>query len=339
MENRQSSSLPKASLDYATNLIRKICVLSGQFDLIEDVRASFAEAGLADAVQRHDSDALFAWLAEAISFQGISDSVAAGYIEQHGIVEAIDVRLGLKSPRLCPKLQSYWHFSECGYRKGSNSCNEPRHLRQCPLPRHDLRNGSLNQAAYGMYLFMRDIADGDFVFWIDSRLSQANQGVGLRRLRRLRDAVVLPLRNVHGLSDKVLNMSLGNLLLGGDPSRTLWVEAGAGMIAVDSLVHNWMWRSGILRKLEAQHVYGPACYRPDGCAAIIEQVALRIDARVFNRQFPHVFPRFIQKAIWSFCAELGFNQCNGRRIDDSSRCDQSECALFGTCGRVTLNQA
>ena len=58
-------------------------MLSGQFDLIADVRASFAEAGLIDAVERHDGDALFAWLAEAISYQGISDTVAAGYIEQH----------------------------------------------------------------------------------------------------------------------------------------------------------------------------------------------------------------------------------------------------------------
>src|ERR1019366_7560119 len=92
-------------------------------------------------------------------------------------------------------------------------------------------------------------------------------------------------------------ISLANLLLGGDPSRTLWLEAGAGMIAVDSLVHNWLHRSGILTRLHAQHAYGVACCRPEGCAAIIEQVALRIDARVFNRQFPRVFPRFVQKAI------------------------------------------
>ena len=314
-------------------------MLSGQFDLIADVRASFAEAGLIDAVERHDDDALFAWLAEAISYQGISDTVAAGYIEQHGIVEAMDVRHGLNSKRLCPKLKSYWNFERCGFRKSSGSCNEPGRLRRCPLPRHDLRNGSLNQAAYGLYLFMRDIAGGDFVSWIDGRLSQANQGIGLRRLRGLRDAVVLPLRNVHGLSDKILNMTLANLLLGGDPSRTLWVEAGAGMIAVDSLVHNWMHRSGILSRLRAQHAYGVACYRPDGCAAIIEQVALRIDARVFNRQFPRVFPRFVQKAIWHFCAELGLDQCNGRRIDDSRRCDQIECPLYPGCARAALNKA
>jgi hypothetical protein len=314
-------------------------LLAGQCDLIEDVRASFAEADLIEAVQQHDNDALFAWLAEAISFQGISDTIAAGYIEQHGIIEAADVRRGLNSKRLCPKLKSYWHFEGCGYRKGANSCNEPHRLRRCPLPRHDLRNGSLNQAAYHLHLSIRDVAGGDFVSWIDCRLTGAEIGNRRDRISRLCRSVIEPLRYVHGISDKVLNMSLANLLIAGDPEREPWVSAGAAMIAVDSLVHNWMWRSGILRKLEAQHVYGPACYRTGGCAEIIAMVAARVDARKFNPSFPRSFPRFVQKAIWSFCAELGLNQCNGRRIDDSRRCDQIECSLFAACGHIALNQA
>ena len=30
------------------------------------------------------------------------------------------------------------------------------------VPRHPLRNGHLNQMAYSLFLFMRDVADGDF---------------------------------------------------------------------------------------------------------------------------------------------------------------------------------
>jgi hypothetical protein len=73
---------------YATNLVRRICEVSGSHDLIEDVRTSFAEIGLLNAIRLHDTDAIFNWMAEAVSYQGISDQVAAGYIEQHGIVEA-----------------------------------------------------------------------------------------------------------------------------------------------------------------------------------------------------------------------------------------------------------
>jgi hypothetical protein len=35
------------------------------------------------------------------------------------------------------------------------------------------------------------------------------------------------------------------------------------MIAVDTLVHNFLHRTGILHRLDASHAYGPACYH--GC--------------------------------------------------------------------------
>jgi hypothetical protein len=42
------------------------------------------------------------------------------------------------------------------------------------LPTHDLRNDHLNQAAYALYLFIRDIAEGDLIGWIDQQLQAAN---------------------------------------------------------------------------------------------------------------------------------------------------------------------
>ena len=61
------------------------------------------------------------------------------------------------------------------------------------------------------------------------------------------------------------------------------------MIAVDTLVHNFLHRTGILQRLNAGHAYGPACYRPGACAEIIELVAQRIDAREFNRNIRRPF--------------------------------------------------
>src|SRR5437016_14179136 len=74
----------------------------------------------------------------------------------------------------CPKLQSYWHFDHCGYQKAERCCAEPEHFPACPLPTHNLRNGRLNQAAYSLFLFMRDVANGDFVGWVDRRLADAD---------------------------------------------------------------------------------------------------------------------------------------------------------------------
>ena len=164
------------------------------------MRSSFVEYGLTDAIQRHDDDAIYDWLVEAISFQGISDGIAAGYIEQHGSAEAADIRASLNKRQGCAKLNGYWVFEECGYRKTAGTCNEPALLQRCPLPRLNLRNGSLNQAAFSIFMFMRDVAGGDFVSWLDRRLGNADSGHGLERAKGLRDAVIQPQRYVHGLS-------------------------------------------------------------------------------------------------------------------------------------------
>jgi hypothetical protein len=108
------------------------------------------------------------------------------------------------------------------------------------------------------------------------------------------------------------------------------------MVAVDTLVHNWLHRTGVLRRLGADHVYGPACYRLGRCAGIIEEVAQSIDAREFSPSFPQPFPRFVQAAIWRFCAGYGLAICNGNRTDDCSRCEQIDCPLFAMRDRQAL---
>src|SRR5436190_398148 len=167
--------------------------------------------------------------------------------------------------------------------------------------RHDPRNGRLNQTAYSLFLFIRDIPAGDLVGWIDRQLAAANGPPGRDRLPRLRAALIDPLRQVYGVSDKVLTMALSCLLLGAPKGRALWIEVGGSMIAIDTLVHNFLHRTGILARFNADHLYGLACYRPGGCAEIIAAVAEAIDARQFNVSYPPTFPRFVQHAIWQYC--------------------------------------
>ena len=156
--------------------------------------------------------------------------------------------------------------------KGSRTCSEPGHFDACPLPRHPLRNGHLNQMAYSLFLFMRDVADDDFVGWIDRQLGAVDPQ-SPDRLPALREAIIGPLRNVYGVADKVLAMALSSLLLGAGKRRPLWVEVGATFVAVDTLVHNFLHRTGILRRLCADHPYGDRCYRPGGCAGILGLLA------------------------------------------------------------------
>jgi hypothetical protein len=185
---------------------------------------------------------------------------------------------------------------------------------------------------------LRNVADGDLVGWIDRRLNAAARQPGPNRLARMRAALVEPLKEVFGVSDKVLMMALSHLFLGAPRSRRRWREVGGSMIAVDTLVHNFLHRTGILRRFEADHAYGLACYQPDGCADIIETISEQIDARQFDRRFPQTFPRFVQRAIWHYCAQNGLDICNGNKIDDRNRCHNKECSVYSICDRNTLNK-
>jgi hypothetical protein len=316
----------------AVSLVEMVCEVAGSRDIINDARRNLRQAGVLKAVQEHDDRAIFDWLMEAVSYQGISDAAAASYMEVHGTASALDMAAGLQAPP-CLKLTSYWSFNGCGYRKAKRTCSRPSLLDKCPLPQLDLRNGSLNQAAYSLYLFMRDVAGDDFVNWIDERLNRTSTAG-----RDGATALIEPLSQIHGLSWKTLSMSLATLLLAGDPKRDLWKAVGADMIAIDTLVHNWLHRTGILRGLDAEHCYGPACYADRNCSEIIREVALMIDGRAFNIEYPAIFPRLVQQAIWRFCAQQHFNQCNGNRIDDRGRCWQSDCILFDNCARLKLDR-
>jgi hypothetical protein len=316
-----------AAINHAVRLIHAICGLAGSPTLIDEVRADLRADKVRAAIRNRDTGPVFDWLMAALSYQGISDQVAFGYMERHGRVRWRQIKQGVDRGASCPKLKSYWHFHDCRYDKISRTCAEPDHIRRCPLPNHDLRNGRLNQTAYCLFLFIRDIADGDLVGWIDRQLQAADGPRSPDRLARMRASLIEPLRQVYGVSDKVLTMALSCILLGAPKRMGLWREVGGSMIAIDTLVHNFLHRTGILARFNANHLYGLACYRPGGCADILRAVAERIDARQFNPSYPQVFPRFVQHAIWRYCSQSGLDVCNGNRIDDSCRCENKNCQV------------
>jgi hypothetical protein len=330
IQNEQS-----AALNHAVRLIHAVCGLAGSANLIDEIRADLRAEKIQAAIRNRDTGPVFDWLTAALSYQGISDQVAYEYMEKHGRAAWSDIarQIGRAS---CPKLKSYWHFYNCRYEKNSRTCAEPDHIGSCPLPQHDLRNGHLNQMAYSLFLFIRDLANGDLLNWIDRQLATANSPPGPDRLARMRASLIGPLREIYGVSDKVLTMALSCILLGAPTGKALWAEVGASMIAIDTLVHNFLHRTGILARFQAEHSYGAACYGPSGCAEIIDAIADRIDARQFNTSFPQPFPRFVQHAIWRYCSQNGLDVCNGNQIDDDKCCSNSDCRMRLMCDRIAL---
>ena len=306
-------------------------------DFIAETQSQFDAFDVRLAVRERRTAPVVDWMLAALSLQGISDAAAFAYDAQHGGIRSAEVDWHLRQAPECERLRSYWTSDACRYRKAARTCAEPAILARCPLPRHDLRKGGLNVAAYGLQLFVRDICDGDIVGWIDARLKAADPSkCAIDRAATMREAIIAPLENIPNTGRKLWSMILADLLLAADPNRERWVTAGASLIAVDTLVHAFLHRTGVLRRHDAEHRYGDACYGPNGCTAIIAAVAERIDARTFNASFPRVFPRFIQFAIWQFCAADHRNICNGNRIDDRWRCQQRTCPSFRMCDRVSI---
>lgn len=323
-------------LDYAVGLVHAVCCLAGNPSYLEDLRSDLRAENIDKAIADHDTPRMFDWLITALSYQGIADRIAYGFIEKHGNIKWSEIETGLAARPACPKLKGYWTFHGCRYQKGSATCAEHGHMTGCPLPSHPLRNGNLNQAAYSLFFFIRDVAGGDLVTWIDDQLSAVNPPGAPTNLPASRDALITPLRNVYGVSDKVLAMALSSLLLAPGKRRKMWFEVGASFVVVDTLVHNFLHRTGILRRFNADHPYGPGCYRPGGCREILHLIAAEIDAQAFNPTFPKVFPRFVQYAVWAYCAENGLGVCNGNRINDRDRCDNVYCQVRAACDRVPL---
>jgi hypothetical protein len=246
-------------------VIGTVCSLAGSLTFLQDIQQDLRRAGIRDAIARRDTPMIFNWLLTTFSYQGISDQVARSYIRQNGNATWVQIAAALEKEPPCPLLRSHWQFDGCRFDKTSFTCSEPDRISRCPLPRHRLRNGRLNQMAYSLYLFVRDIAGSDLVGWIEQRLTPSwDQDDSATAQERL----IGPLRHVYGVSDKILAMTLSEILIGASDGRPGWLNAGKDMIAVDTLVHNFLHR--ILDHCGSSHSYGAACYdlRPPDAQAL-----------------------------------------------------------------------
>jgi hypothetical protein len=107
-------------------------------------------------------------------------------------------------------------------------------------------------------------------------------------------------------------------------------------VVVDSLVHNFFHRTGILAAHGHSHAYGQACYGKAGCSAVLYKLAAAIDLKAIEPRAPAYNPRLLQYVIWQFCAQTGLDICNGNHIDDRQACQRTDCPIGRRCPRVPL---
>lgn len=328
------------SIDEAVDLVTTICLLPANADL--EARATLAaDAGVLRAmVASRDTAALFGWLMDSFSYQGISDRIVAAYIGRHGNATQSQIGRALDDWGCdCPKLQGHSDYTSCGFRKSAFTCANPEKVRGCPVPALPLRKGDLNQLAFSLFFFVRDRCENDIVGYIDRLFQGVEATMEPDPVAARREILVAAFSEVHAVSAKLINMTFAGLLISGDPMRPDWVDVGRSMVAIDSLVHNFLVRTGILSAVGTTHAYGPACYRPGGCASVIYGLTDRIGASKRWRNRPAPFPRLVQLALWSFCAEAQMDVCNGRWIDDLHPCRRTSCPVGSQCSRAPLRLA
>ena len=91
-------------------MVHSVCCLAGAASLIDDIRADLRAEGIPTAIRRHDTATLFDWLISALSYQGISDQVAADYMERHGRRRWADIDAKVAASPTCPKLAKLLAF-------------------------------------------------------------------------------------------------------------------------------------------------------------------------------------------------------------------------------------
>ena len=256
---------------------------------------------------QHKSIKLYQYFLEAFLLSGGGDRSNQNYYHNQKYKPTFNrVKRAVKAAQ-CPKLASFETFRGCGYRKTTNNCAEPAFLKSCPLPRFDMKRGPLNQMAFSLYFFLRDVCRGDFYTFVTEHFGEGQLSAGA--INELLQSFIGKITTIANVGPKLAHMALAWLFLTRYPGWD-YRQVGLHMIAVDSLVHTFLHRTGILANYRADHAYGPRCHADTGCLGVIHDLARQIDCREFNPTLPANFPRFIQYHIWAYCGQGGENICN-----------------------------
>ena len=71
-------------MDQLIRQVRELAAIGAPLFSLADLRSRCAANGTSAAVRDHDTPALFDWLAEVLSYQGVSDALAERYMDEHG---------------------------------------------------------------------------------------------------------------------------------------------------------------------------------------------------------------------------------------------------------------
>ena len=98
-------------MDQLIRNVSELAAIGAPLFSLADLRSRCAANGTSAAVRDHDTPALFAWLADVLSYQGVSDAIAERYMDEHGSISFYEIEGALRQRPSCPRLTSYWQFA------------------------------------------------------------------------------------------------------------------------------------------------------------------------------------------------------------------------------------
>src|SRR6201986_980128 len=101
-DHGRSSAKNDAALTHARSLILRVCHLAGTAAFIDEASLGPEGEELRMAIRSRNTAALFDWLVAALSYQGISDEVAKGFMDRHGLASWHVIESDLRRRPSCP---------------------------------------------------------------------------------------------------------------------------------------------------------------------------------------------------------------------------------------------
>jgi hypothetical protein len=132
-----------------------------------------------------------------------------------------------------------------------------------------MKRGALNQMVFSLYFFLRDVCRRDFYTFVREHFGEGQLTAGAVS-ERLHDFIG-KISAIANVGPKLAQMALAWLFLTRSPGWD-YRQVGLHMIAVDSLVHTFLHRAGILDSYQVEHAYGPRCHAEAGCLGVIHDL-------------------------------------------------------------------
>jgi len=105
----------------------------------------------------------------------------------------------------------------------------------------------------------------------------------------MRAALIEPMRSIYGVSDQ---SSGDGAVIAADARKQRNIGSKSRQLRGHRHVSaQFLAPDGILR-LRRDHPYGMGCYRPGGCADLLQVIGQEIDGIRGQSEYPRVFPRF-----------------------------------------------